>query len=128
MMRQLAHHPMPRAAEPIRGAVAAEAVEIYRTLITVEPAGFISMLRSVLRLQVAVLPALGRVRAGMTGRWVRTFRVAGSDGLTVLPLWPYLSGLSMTSWSPRPRTECPRMKVMLESVVTKRLGAVPAAA
>jgi hypothetical protein len=62
MMRQLAHHPTPRAAEPIRGAVAAEAVEIYRTLITVEPAGFISMLRSVLRLQVAVLPALGRVQ------------------------------------------------------------------
>jgi len=62
MMRQLSHHPTPRAVELIRGAVAAEAVEIYRTLIAVEPAGFILMLRSVLRLQVAVLLALGRVQ------------------------------------------------------------------
>ncbi|MFL1901144.1 tetratricopeptide repeat protein [Streptomyces tauricus] len=40
----------------------AEAVEIYRTLIAAEPAGFISMLRRVLRLQAGALLGLGRVQ------------------------------------------------------------------
>src|SRR5262249_28831664 len=37
-------------------------------------------------------------------------------------------GASMTSGSPRPRTECPRMKVVMESVVTKHLCALTLAA
>ncbi|MFK4106152.1 tetratricopeptide repeat protein [Streptomyces sp. NPDC019531] len=40
----------------------AEAVEIYRTLIAAEPAGFISMLRRVLKLQAGALLGLGRLQ------------------------------------------------------------------